>query len=88
MQLVSVGVKLGLLHEPSVFENGVLRDMLQCEGGGEEGRGWRELRNEELHNFCSLSKVIKVVKSKGDEMDMTCSKHGTEKWTQNFGRKT
>jgi uncharacterized protein YacL len=37
------------------------------------------LRNEELHNLRSLSNAIKVMKSKGDEMDMTCSKHGTER---------
>jgi hypothetical protein len=44
--------------------------------GSEKGKGgWRELRDEELHNFCPLSNVIKMMGCRGDEMDVTYSKH-------------
>jgi hypothetical protein len=27
--------------------------------------GWKKLHNEELHNFCSLPSIIRMIKSRG-----------------------
>jgi hypothetical protein len=46
-----------------VFENGVLRGIF----GPKRDKmieGWRELRNEELHNLYSLPNIITVIKSR------------------------
>jgi hypothetical protein len=44
-----------------VFENGVLRRILERKREEEEG-GWRKLHNEELHNLYSSPNIIRAVK--------------------------
>jgi hypothetical protein len=51
-----------------VFQNRVLRKMLEFKGEEVTGR-WRNLRNEELHHFYS-SPNIKVLKSRRLSWDM------------------
>jgi acyl-coenzyme A synthetase/AMP-(fatty) acid ligase len=38
--------------------------------------GWKKLRNEELHNLYSSPSIIRMIKSKEDEMSKTCSTNG------------
>jgi hypothetical protein len=50
-------------HRLRVFENGVLRRI--CEPEREEVTGdWRQLHNEELNNFYSSPKIIRMIKSR------------------------
>jgi hypothetical protein len=46
-----------------VFENKVLRRIFGPKRD-EVMRGWRNLHNEELHDLCSLSSIIRVIKSR------------------------
>jgi hypothetical protein len=45
-----------------VFENRVLR--IFGPKRDEVTGGWRKLHNEELHNFCSSSSIIRIIKSR------------------------
>jgi hypothetical protein len=49
-------------HRAIVFENRVLRKMFGPKRG-EEGGGWRNLHNEELHNLYSSPSIIRMMKS-------------------------
>jgi hypothetical protein len=46
-----------------VFENRVLRRILEPNMDEVTG-GWRGLHNEELRNLCSLSSIIRMIKSR------------------------
>jgi hypothetical protein len=35
-------------------------------------RGWRKLHNEELHNVYSSPSIIRIIKSRRDEVGGTC----------------
>jgi hypothetical protein len=63
-----MGVKLVLLtlreeHALRFFENRVLRRIFASKRDEVIG-GWRELRNEELQNLCSLPRIIRMIKSR------------------------
>jgi hypothetical protein len=45
-----------------VFENRVLRKIFEPKRNEVMG-GWRKLRDEEYHNLCSLSNIIRIIKS-------------------------
>jgi hypothetical protein len=55
----------------------VLRRIFEPKTGEVIG-GWGKLHNKELHNFYSLSNIIRMIKYKEDEMDRECSIHGGE----------
>jgi hypothetical protein len=38
--------------------------------------GWRKLHNEELHNLYTSPNIIRVIKSRMEEMSRACSMHG------------
>jgi hypothetical protein len=40
--------------------------------------GWRKLRNEQLRDLHSLPSIIRIIKSRGDEMCGPCSMNGGE----------
>jgi hypothetical protein len=46
-----------------MFENRVLRRIFGPKWDEVTG-SWRKLHNEELHNFCSLPKIIGMIKSR------------------------
>jgi hypothetical protein len=46
-----------------VFENRVLRGVFSLKEEEVVG-GWKRLHNEELHNFCTSSNTIRVIKSR------------------------
>jgi hypothetical protein len=61
--------------------------------------GWKRLYNEELHNLCASSNIIRAMKSRLDEIGMAHSTHGREKnaykilvgkaeWKRPLGRHT
>jgi hypothetical protein len=50
-------------HRLRVFENRVLRRIFGPRRD-EVMRGWRTLRNEELHDFYSLPSIITIIKSR------------------------
>jgi acyl-coenzyme A synthetase/AMP-(fatty) acid ligase len=39
-------------------------------------KDWRKLHNEELHNLYSSPNIIRMIKSKEDEMGRACSTNG------------
>jgi hypothetical protein len=39
---------------------------------------WRKLHNEDLHDFYSSPSIIRIIKSKEDEMGGACSANGGE----------
>jgi hypothetical protein len=49
-------------HRPRVFEKRVLRRIFGPKR--DEVTGWRKLHNEELHNFCSSPRIIRMIKSR------------------------
>jgi hypothetical protein len=51
-------------HRLRVLENRVLRRILSPKRNKVTG-DWRKLHNEELHNFYSSPKIIRMIKSKG-----------------------
>jgi hypothetical protein len=61
-------------HRMRVFENRVLRGIFGIKR--EEVRGGRKLHNEELRNLYSSSNIIRVIKSKVDDIGWTYSTHG------------
>jgi hypothetical protein len=50
-------------HRLRVFESKVLRRIFGPKRKGVTG-GWRKLHNEKLHNFCSSSGIIRMIKSR------------------------
>jgi hypothetical protein len=50
-------------HKLKVFENRILRRIFGPKWDGVTG-GWRKLHNEELHNLCSSSGIIRIIKSR------------------------
>jgi hypothetical protein len=50
-----------------VCENRVLR-RISGHKGEEVAGGWRELRNEELHDLCFARNIIRVMRINEDEM--------------------
>jgi hypothetical protein len=50
-------------HRLRVFENRVPKRIFGPERGEVTG-GWRELNNEELHNFYSSPNIIRMIKSR------------------------
>jgi hypothetical protein len=53
---------LGEEHRLRVFENSVLRRIFGPKR--EEGRSWRKLYNDELHNLYSSPNIVRVIKSR------------------------
>jgi hypothetical protein len=64
-------------HSLRVFENRVLRRLFGPKRDEMTG-GWRKLHNEELTNLYSSLNIIRIIKSKKDEMGKTCSMNGDE----------
>jgi hypothetical protein len=50
-------------HRLRMFENRVLRRIFGPKRNEVTG-GWRELHNEELHNFYSSPSIIRIIKSR------------------------
>jgi hypothetical protein len=46
--------------------------------------GWRKLRDEELCDLFSSLSIIRMTKSRGDEMDGICSKNGVKRNAYRF----
>jgi hypothetical protein len=57
-----------------MFENRVLRRIFEL--NGKEAIRLRKLHNEELINLHSSPNIIRVIKSRQDEMGRACSMHG------------
>jgi hypothetical protein len=57
-------------HKLRVFENRVLRRIFGPKMDGVTG-GWRKLHNEELHNLYSSPSIIRIIKSRNDEVGGT-----------------
>jgi hypothetical protein len=57
-----------------VFENRMLRRKFISKREEVAG-GWRRLHNEDLHNMCASTNIIRMNKIKEGEMDETCSMH-------------
>jgi hypothetical protein len=55
-------------NRPKVFKNRELRRIFGTKSD-KMLRGWRNLRNEELHNLCSSLNMIRMIAS----MRMTCT---------------
>jgi len=71
-------------HRPTVFENRVLRKILQPKSEEEKG-GWRKLHYTELF-IVFLSKYNSGDQIKEDEMGGACGTYGgDEKCVQGFG---
>jgi hypothetical protein len=51
-------------HRMKVFENRVLRRIFRAKKDEKIG-GWKELRNEELHNLHSSLSIIRMIRRKG-----------------------
>jgi hypothetical protein len=60
-----------------MFENSVLRGIFGPKRDEVVG-GWRKLHNEELHNLYCLPSIIRMIKSKEDEMGGAYSTNGGE----------
>jgi hypothetical protein len=60
-----------------VFENRVLRNIFGPETDEAIGEG-RKLHNEELRDLYSSPSIIRIIKSRKDEMDGSCSTNGGE----------
>jgi hypothetical protein len=68
-----------------VLENRVLKRIFGLMRG-EVIRGWRKLRDEELHNLYRSPSVIRMMKSR--RMRCACSEHGrVEECIYDFGGK-
>jgi hypothetical protein len=61
-------------HRLRIFENRVLRRIFESKKD-EGSRGWRKRHNEELHNLCSSSSIIRIIKM--DWIDMA---QDTDQW--------
>jgi hypothetical protein len=48
---------------------------------------WRKLHNEELCDLYSLPSIIKMIKSRGNEMGRACSMNGEEECVEVMGGK-
>jgi hypothetical protein len=47
---------------------------------------WRRLHNEELQDLCSTPNIVRVIKSRKDEIGKACSMYGGEaRCIQGFG---
>jgi hypothetical protein len=55
-------------HRLRVFENRVLRRISEPKANEEVTGGWIKLQNEELHNLCSSPSIIRMVRSRKDEI--------------------
>jgi hypothetical protein len=60
-----------------VFENRVLRRIFEPKRDGVTG-GWRKLHNVDIHNLYSSPSIIRIIKSRGDEVGGTCGTNGGE----------
>jgi hypothetical protein len=60
-----------------VFENRMLRRIFGPERDEVTGE-WRKLHNEELHDLYSSPSILRIIKSKEDEMGGPCSTNGGE----------
>jgi hypothetical protein len=60
-----------------VFEKRVLRKIFGRKRDELTGC-WRKLHNEELHSLYSSPSIIRMTKSRGDEMDRECRTSGGE----------
>jgi hypothetical protein len=69
-----------------VFENRVLRRIFGPKLG-EIIAGWRNVRNEELHNLYSLPDINRMIKSRRMRWAGHVARMGQE-CIQNYGRKT
>jgi hypothetical protein len=84
--------KLGLtLREEQrfrVFQNRVLKRIFGPKREEVAG-GWKSPHNEELRNLYALPDIVRMIKSRGDEMGGARSTHRREeKRIRSFGRKT
>jgi hypothetical protein len=83
--LCYIGVKLGLSRRLRLSKNKVPRKMF--DSWKEELTAQERLHNQELHNLCSSSDDVMVIKPR--QTDWTCSAHGeVEKCVPNFSWKT
>jgi hypothetical protein len=62
-------------HRLRMLEKRVLRRIFGRKRDEMTG-GWRKLHNEDLHNLYSSPSIIRMKKSKKDEMDRACSTNG------------
>jgi hypothetical protein len=62
-------------HRLRVIENKVLRRIFVPKRDEVTG-GWRKLHNEELHNVYSSPSIIRMIKSREDNMGRACSTNG------------
>jgi len=71
-------------HGLWIFDARVLRRMfgpVRYEDGS-----WRKLHNDELHSLYSAPNIVRVIRTKDDEVDGPCSRHGGgERCLQGFG---
>ena len=58
-----------------VFENRVLRGIFGAKRD-EFRRKWRKMHNEELNDLYSSHSIVRVIKSKENELGGTCSAYG------------
>jgi hypothetical protein len=65
-------------HRRRVFEDRVLRRIFEPKRDEMTGE-WRKLHNEELRDLYSSPSIIRIIKSKGDEMGGPCSTHGEKR---------
>jgi hypothetical protein len=64
-------------HRLKAFENRVLRRIFGTRRDEIIG-GWRKLHDEKLHNLYSSASLIRIIKSKEDEMSRVCRTYGRE----------
>jgi PAS domain-containing protein len=60
-----------------VFENRMLRRIFGPKRDGVTGK-WRKLHNEELNDLYYSPSIVRVIKSRRNEIGGTCSKYGGE----------
>jgi hypothetical protein len=65
-------------HRQKVFENRVLRRIFRSKMDEIIG-GWRKLHNDELHNFDSSPKIIRMIKSRRTGWTGHVARMGEEK---------
>ena len=58
-----------------VFENRVLRRVFGAKRDEVTGE-WKKLRNEELNDLYSLPNIVRVVKSRRNELGRACGAYG------------
>jgi hypothetical protein len=60
-----------------VLENRMLRRIFRLRRDEVTG-GWRKLHDEEVHNLCSSSSIVRMIKIKADKKGRAFSANGDE----------